>query len=130
MRDRGFIIAGLLVFLALITFSVWYDLAAGTSSKPPELKLPTNEKDCVAPLETMRTSHMEILMTWRQEVVRQGLRTYKAYDGKTYTMGLTKTCLKCHDKEEFCDRCHTYAGVTPYCWECHVDPKLAQRSKG
>jgi hypothetical protein len=39
--------------------------------------------------------------------------------------------MKCHDnKEEFCDKCHLYAGVTPYCWDCHIDPKLARRANG
>ncbi len=43
---------------------------------------------------------------------------------------LTGTCLTgCHtNKADFCDRCHNYAGVSVYCWECHVDPKLARRS--
>ncbi|MGD8893899.1 MAG: menaquinol oxidoreductase, partial [Desulfobacterales bacterium] len=34
------------------------------------------------------------------------------------------TCLDCHEeKAEFCDKCHNYASVSPYCWECHIDPK-------
>ncbi len=131
MRDRGLIFTGLVLFLGLITFPVWYNLASGTSSKPPELKLPTTEKQCVAPTETMRMSHMEMLITWRDQVVRQNDRTYVAADGKRYDMSLTNTCLKCHDnKAEFCDKCHDYAGVKPYCWDCHIDPKLVQRSKG
>ena len=24
---------------------------------------------------------------------------------------------------DFCDRCHNYLAVSPYCWDCHVDPK-------
>ncbi len=131
MRDKGLIFTGLVLFLVLITFPVWYDLAAGTTSKGPDPKLPTAEKDCVAPLEYMRTSHMDLLLSWRDQVVRQDRLTYKAFDGKTYDMRLTGTCLKCHtNKEEFCDRCHTYVGVAPYCWECHIDPALAQRSRG
>jgi hypothetical protein len=45
-------------------------------------------------------------------------------------MSLTGTCLTgCHtNKAEFCDRCHNYAAVSVYCWDCHVDPKLAGRS--
>lgn len=129
MRDRGIILVGLMVFLGVITFPVWYNLASGTTSKAPELKLPVEEKHCVAPVEYMRTSHMDLLTDWRDEVVRQNIRTFKAFDGKTYTMGLTQTCMKCHtSKADFCDRCHDYAGVAPYCWDCHVDPKLVQRS--
>jgi hypothetical protein len=129
MRDRGIILGGLIVFLGMITFPVWYNLAAGAVSKAPELKMPAQEKNCVAPVDYMRTSHMDLLMDWREQVVRQNIRIFKAFDGKTYTMGLTQTCMKCHtSKADFCDRCHAYAGVTPYCWDCHIDPKLVQRS--
>ena len=131
MRDRAFILGCLGLFLVLITFPVWYNLAEGTKSAAPELKLPAQEKQCVAPKEFMRTSHMDLLIAWRDEVVRGQGRTYRAADGRTYDMSLTKTCMKCHtEKDKFCDRCHAYAGVDPYCWECHIDPKLVQRSKG
>ena len=33
MRDRGVIYTGLLIFLGLMTFPVWHDLAAGTTSR-------------------------------------------------------------------------------------------------
>jgi hypothetical protein len=131
MRDRGVIVGGLALFLVLITFPLWHNLTAGTTSKAPDLKLPVEEKNCVAPVEYMRTSHMELLTTWRDQVVRQDIRTFKAFDGKTYTMGLTQTCLKCHaSKADFCDRCHAYAGVAPYCWNCHIDPKQVQAARG
>jgi hypothetical protein len=127
MRDRDIIVSGLAGFLVLITSPVWYNLAAGTTSKAPDLKRPEQEKNCVAPVAYMRTSHMELLTTWRDQVVRQNVRTFKAFDGKTYTMGLTQTCMKCHaSKADFCDRCHAYAGVAPHCWDCHIDPKLVQ----
>jgi hypothetical protein len=42
-------------------------------------------------------------------------------------MSLTGTCLDCHsDKEKFCDACHTYSAVDPYCWDCHVIPEEAK----
>jgi hypothetical protein len=130
MRDRGAIYTGLLIFLALITFPVWHDLAARTTSRGPQPILPTQEKQCVAPLNYMRKSHMRLLMDWRDTVVRHGAHSFKAFNGKAYTMSLTGTCLTgCHtNKADFCDRCHNYAGVSVYCWECHVDPKLARRS--
>jgi hypothetical protein len=35
--------------------------------------------------------------------------------------------MGCHvNKSEFCDRCHDYTAVTPYCWECHVEPREVQ----
>jgi [DsrC]-trisulfide reductase subunit J len=124
MRDRGLILGGLALFVGLMTSPMWLNLAAGTSPKGPEPKLPTQEEHCVAPVEYMRTSHMKLLASWREEVVRGSGRTFVAFDGTTYTMSLTQTCLKCHgSKADFCDRCHEYAGVTPYCWDCHIDPK-------
>jgi hypothetical protein len=74
---------------------------------------------------------MDLLLDWREEVVRKGVREFVAFDGKTYTMGLTQTCMNCHtSKEDFCDRCHNYVAVSPYCWDCHIDPKLIQASEG
>ncbi len=131
MRDRPLILGGLALFLALVTYPIWYNLAAGTTSKAPELKRPAEEKNCVAATAYMRTSHMELLITWRDQVVRQDIRTFTAFDGKTYTLGLTQTCMKCHtSKADFCDRCHAYAGVTPICWDCHIDPKQIQAARG
>ena len=129
MRDRGVIYTGLLIFLGLITFPVWHDLAAGTTSRGPEPVLPTQEKQCVAPREFMRTSHMHLLMDWRDAVVRHNVHSFKAFNGKTYSMRLAGTCLAsgCHtNKADFCDRCHNYAAVSVTCWDCHVDPKLAR----
>lgn len=130
MRDRVPIVCGLLVFVALFTFPVWRGLASGTLARQPELKLPVSEKHCVAPVEYMRRSHMQLLLDWREAAVRQGQRTFTAYDGKKYDISLTQTCLgQCHtERRDFCDRCHTYAGVSgPYCFDCHQDrvPKVA-----
>ncbi len=44
--------------------------------------------------------------------------------GKTYYKSLQVTCMECHsNKSKFCDECHNYMGVTPYCWDCHIEPK-------
>lgn len=128
MRDRPLILGGLGLFLALVTFPFWYNVASGKTSKGPDIKLPATARQCVAPVAYMKTSHMKLLTAWRDDVVRRGIRTFPAPDGKTYDISLTRTCLtECHtSKQEFCDRCHTYAGVQgPYCWDCHVDPKQA-----
>ncbi len=128
MRDRVPIVLGLVLFLGVVTFPAWYGLAGGVTSKGPEPQLPKLMKQCVAPAAYMKPYHMDLLMNWREEVVRNGARTYHALDGKNYEMSLTRTCLQqCHtNKAEFCDRCHNYVGVQgPYCMNCHVDPKLA-----
>jgi hypothetical protein len=129
MRDRGIILAGLLFFLGLITAPAWYNLARGATSKGPELKLPAGEKQCVASTAWMRAWHMDLLVSWREQVVREGNRSYRTPDGRLFNVSLTGTCLmRCHTvKTDFCDRCHNYAGVQgPYCWDCHVDPRLVK----
>ena len=74
----------------------------------------------------MKTKHMQLLDLWRDSVVRVGNRSYMAFNGKVYNISLQNTCMSesCHAKKtEFCDRCHNYAGVVPYCWDCHLAPK-------
>lgn len=126
MYDSGKIIVGLIILIGLFTSPIWYDLASGESAKKPKIILPVDEdiKECVASTEYMRSSHMDLLNEWRDEVVREGNRIYTSPTGKEFEMSLTKTCMNCHsNKTEFCDQCHDYLGVTPYCWECHVEPQ-------
>ena len=133
MRDRAPILIGLLVFVLLFTSPMWYGLAAHTAAKQPELKLPVGEQHCVAPVEYMRRAHMQMLIDWRDAAVRQGERTFTAYDGRKYNISLTQTCLgQCHtERKDFCDRCHTYSGVSgPYCFDCHVDRMVKTASAG
>ena len=141
MRDRPLIIAGLLIFLTVATFPVWYNVSARTDPAAPALARPsvagallaarqppressitgTSLPTCVEPRDVMRTSHMRLLATWREDVVRRSERTFVASDGRHYEKSLTGTCLACHDrKTEFCDRCHNYAGVSPRCGDCHA----------
>ncbi len=125
MRDRIWIVAGLAVFVALITAPFWRARRdVGDLAKLPVLTLPANQTQCVAPVAYMRASHMKLLMAWRYQVVREDERKYVAFNGKVYQKNLTETCLGCHNKEQFCDRCHAYAGVpSPYCWSCHNQPQ-------
>jgi hypothetical protein len=123
MNDRNKIIAGLIVFLALFTFPVWYNL--GKAAPAPELKLTDKAKEaktCVMSTEYMRSHHMQVLDLWRHSVVRNAERTFVNAEGKEFNMSLSNTCLDCHsNKADFCDKCHNYASVTPYCWDCHID---------
>ena len=123
MRDKVCIFAGLLLFLGAVTYPVWHGLKAHATTKPPALALPANAKQCVAPVSYMRASHMQLLLDWRESVVRDNNWKYVSFDGKVYNKSLTGTCLGCHSERQFCESCHTYVGVqTPYCWNCHVDP--------
>jgi hypothetical protein len=119
MFDAGKVVAGLAVFGAVITGPIWYGLGRGTGA-PPQLEKPVGEKQCIEPTAFMRARHMELLDQWRQAVVRADDRVYVASDGKRHDISLTGTCLRCHaDPEKFCNRCHQYAGVEVFCWDCH-----------
>ena len=123
MFDKGKVILGILLFLALTSFPIWYNIATGTTDMP-ELEKPVKGERCVAETEYMRASHMDLLNQWRDDVVRTGNRIHIAQDGTKYIKSLTQTCLDCHSNTEgFCDRCHSYMAVEPYCWDCHIIPK-------
>jgi len=131
MYDRGKIISGLAVFFALATLPFW--VSGGKSVPPPEIKTDTSVirqlkvKRCLEPTSFMKVRHMELIISWRQAVVRDGQRIYVASDGRQYRMSLSGTCLNCHsNKSKFCDSCHTYAGVKPACWSCHIIPGEAE----
>lgn len=124
MYDTGKVLAGLLVFAVFMTSPFW--LNAGKTGAPQKLEMPAVEKgkECVEPKEFMRANHMQMLDDWRHEVVRLTERSYKNSKGKEFGKSLTNTCLDCHaKKKDFCDRCHTYAGVNPFCMECHAAPE-------
>ena len=128
MRDAGKIIGGLIIFLGLMTSPLWFNAFSAGSVEPPELSSPPNgSEECVEGVEYMRAFHMDLLNEWRDEVVREGNRDYvSTANGRTFDMSLSRTCVDCHsNKAEFCDRCHTYMAVDPYCWDCHVEPKEA-----
>ena len=129
MFNKGPVMAGLIVFLAIVTSPIW--LNAFKSAPAPEIILTEKAQaagTCVRDKDYMTTQHMQLLDVWRDSVVRDGNRMYINTDGKNYNMSLSNTCLDCHsNKAEFCDRCHNYASVTPYCWDCHIDnPKEIQ----
>jgi hypothetical protein len=129
MYDAGKIIVGIVVFVVLATSPLWFNMLTAETPEVPELKLPTNgSTECVEATEYMRSEHMDLLNQWRDEVVREGARDYVSTStGKTFDMSLSRTCMDCHaNKAEFCDACHTYMAVSPYCWDCHVEPKEAQ----
>lgn len=117
---------GIAAFILVVTLPFWY--SAGKSKTAPLIDLNTpvinslSEKQCVAPTAYMKTEHMKLLDEWRGDVVRNNNRTYVTPDGRKFDKSLSKTCLKCHsNKEQFCNRCHNYAGVSPKCFDCHLE---------
>jgi hypothetical protein len=131
MHDTGKVLAGLAIFVLLVTSPLWMNALSSEGPERPDLTLPPNgAAECVRDVEFMRASHMDLLNTWRDEVVRHDERWEMVkMDGveRRLAKSLTGTCLDCHsNKDEFCDTCHTYAAVSPTCWTCHVVPKEAQ----
>ena len=128
MYDKGKIIAGLFIFIGLVTFPFLYNI--GKVNAKPELKIDTpvieqlKEKECVESEEFMKANHMQLLNKWRDMAVRDGERVYVNRKGEKYEISLQNTCLKCHsNKKEFCDKCHNYMSVKTHCWDCHLVPE-------
>ncbi|MGB5987624.1 MAG: sulfate reduction electron transfer complex DsrMKJOP subunit DsrJ [Desulfobacterales bacterium] len=123
MNDQKWIKFGLVIFGLLVLFPIFYNM--GKAAPAPELELTATAKaagQCVRDTAYMQAEHMQLLDVWRHAVVRQAKREYVNPEGKTFNMSLSNTCLDCHsNKAEFCDRCHNYASVEPYCWDCHID---------
>ena len=128
MYDGGKIITGLVIGVGLLLFPVFYN--AGKAAKAPDPVLTEKAKaakQCVEATSFMRTDHMKLLDEWRHEVVRSDERYYKSSSGKVYYKGLQTTCMDCHsNKSKFCDQCHNYVAVDPYCWDCHIAPEENQ----
>ncbi len=123
MNDRWKIIIGIIIFIIIFTIPLWLNIANKVDTDVPELVLPLGYTECIASTEYMRAYHMDILDEWRDKVVRQDVRMFN-FKGEILEMSLSKTCMKCHDnKQNFCDRCHNYFGVHPYCWDCHTAPE-------
>lgn len=130
MYNKVTIIPGLIIFVLFVTFPLWFNAFSTASTVPkPELP-PGGEKQCVASATEMRASHMALLDEWRDEVLRDGGRISVTVGGKEYRKGLQMACMQCHtNKEKFCDSCHEYVSVTPYCWDCHLTPTAAAEKK-
>ncbi|MFA4837128.1 MAG: sulfate reduction electron transfer complex DsrMKJOP subunit DsrJ [Dehalococcoidia bacterium] len=125
MYDKGKIIIGVIIFLAVFTIPFWYSQATGDADKSPYAdtsKLIAEGKTCVEPADYMREHHVKLLTDWRNDVVRGADTIYTSEEyGTTFDKSLTNTCLEqCHtNKSQFCDQCHSYVGVKPNCWSCH-----------
>ncbi|HSL62336.1 MAG TPA: sulfate reduction electron transfer complex DsrMKJOP subunit DsrJ [Desulfotignum sp.] len=129
---RNWIVTGLAIFVLAVLSPFWFNLVTTTQAAPePELLGPAKEaRKCVLDKYDMRANHMSLLDEWRDAVVRNADRIYVAANGHSFNMSLStgeNSCLGCHaDKEKFCDACHVYTSVDPYCWECHINPKEIQ----
>lgn len=128
MYNSKNIIIGLMVFILLFTSP--FLLNIGKAADEPKISVDTpvinqmDKKQCIESVDYMRANHMKMLNEWRDQVVREGQTVYISSSGKKYEMSMENSCFKCHsNKEQFCDSCHTYAQVEPYCWDCHNGSK-------
>jgi hypothetical protein len=133
MYDTGKIIIGLIIFVGLITFPIYMNMGKAYEKPEPKVDTPAiqqwekeyGKKECVESKAYMKTEHMKILNEWRDWVVRDKNRVYvSSSNGKKFDMSLQNTCMNCHsNKKKFCDSCHNFTAVKPYCWDCHIEPK-------
>jgi hypothetical protein len=125
MYDGGKIIVGLIIGIGLFMSPFFYNAGKAAKAPNPELTEKAKEaKTCMRDKDYMTSSHFTMLDNWRHEVVRSNERYYKRADGEIFYKSLQLTCLDCHsNKTKFCDQCHNYMSVDPYCWDCHLEPK-------
>jgi len=142
MYDAGKIIVGLGIFVVLFTSPFWYNGAVGEPVKLRDLTPAyAVSTQCVEDAKFMREKHMDLLNTWRNDVVRDQDRFFKKdghevrwsdlakgpggfrlYGDDKVQKSLSNTCMKCHSNyETFCLRCHQSNSVDPFCWDCHLN---------
>ncbi len=127
MYNSKYVIPGLIVLVAAFTAPFWLN-ALSSAYERPALALPTEYKECVETRDYMRAEHMHILNQWRDMALREGKREYVSSTGTRVEINLQNTCMKCHvNKADFCDKCHNSNSVSPYCWDCHVEPRGNQK---
>ncbi len=117
------VVAVFLIILMLPFLYNWVSIGLFKTVQQPELVI-EKTGNCVKDTKYMRTSHGKLLIHERSRIVREGERG---------AIGLS-TCRKCHtNREEFCDRCHNYAGVLTLnekagCFACHYYPKTKKEA--
>jgi hypothetical protein len=107
--------AGVLLMVVPLFLTV-IDAARGVETKPFLTPAKAGTR-CVLDATTMRYRHMTYLKDLRDRVVRAGDRSPAV---GVDTNGMMISCGRCHeDRTQFCDKCHSRAGVTPDCFGCH-----------
>ena len=139
LYNGGLIITGIVIFLGLVFFPFYYNIGKVNAKPEPKLDTPVikaweakyGKKECIESRHFMRREHMVLLNNWRDAVVRENNRQYRSEtSGKQFKMSLQNECMNCHSsKKNFCDECHTYMSVKPFCWDCHIQPKEKEGSR-
>jgi hypothetical protein len=139
----GLVVAGVLWSIPAITSAHEHESSSGCTEKSEEVgdcrvPIPVHPEGkgdkCVEEIPFMRRNHMELILHKRNLTMRQGIRT------PTHSL---KECIKCHAKQradgnyipvndpgQFCQSCHSYAGIQPDCFDCHATtPAVAPATK-
>ena len=147
MSKSGKTIGGLLVFLVIALMPFLYNMGKADAIPVIDTDTPVIQElgatECIESTVYMRENHMQLLLEWRDAVVREGKTTYVNSRGEQYEMSLQDTCLNCHNDtpetvyytadtanlgdNQFCYSCHDYAAVEPDCWACHAGPREAEK---
>ncbi len=137
--NKGPIFLGIVVFLALAFFPFYNNIGKVNVKPEPKVDTPAiqewekqyGKKECVESKEYMIGEHMVLINFWRDSVVRNMNRQYiSTTSHKKFNMSLQNGCMQCHsNKKKFCDECHNYMAVKPFCWDCHIQPKEKEESK-
>jgi hypothetical protein len=103
--------------------------AAETARAPSRVPLPAIEagagERCVEDTAFMRRNHMELLRHHRDQTVHDGIRTTKHSLANCITCHASRKTGRVTGADGFCASCHSYAGVTLDCFECHADKPAA-----
>jgi hypothetical protein len=99
----------------------------------PVIPPPAKGDMCVEPTDVIRRQHMQFLMHQRDDTVHGGIRGAKH--------SLTG-CIDCHAQSDaqgaaipvnaegqFCETCHSFAGVGMDCFECHATVPAGDRAR-
>lgn len=128
MQGAGKNVAAVAIFFLIIALPHLINLVyakawVGPTEDTPRIQAMA-DKECIEAEGWMRRNHMTLLLSWRDEALRDSHRIYENGRGERYDISLMRTCLGCHsNRAEFCDRCHEFAAVEPYCWQCHYAPE-------
>ena len=126
-RNTGRFVIALLVAAASLA-------AAETARAPSRVPLPAIEagagEHCVEDTAFMRRNHMELLRHQRDRTVHEGIRTTKHSLANCVACHAGKKTGRVTGADGFCASCHSYAGVTLDCFECHADKPAATAALG
>ena len=91
MYNKNVVIPGIIIFVGLFTAPFWTNVFSG-KHEPVKLELPKapvkffgeERTNCVEPREWMAANHLDLLISWRDEALRNTKRIYVASDGKKW----------------------------------------------